>query len=271
MLVDGKGIHQHPAGEQGPSRIPCRPPRVAMPSLAEVAGWLGSLPPPKGFLPEAFRFVRTLWALYPSYSEQWAQVIPAGVPGRTALLRSNPGEPLLGIEDIRFDALPILKLWKRLVSLFKPLDEAGVDPVVSSRSFFASGLDDSDPKVLIGGCLLRPFLYTAARKASRRIDTDGWTGGTCPVCGGAAYHGLIEGDTRQRILACGKCHFMWAFPRIRCPFCHDEEEPRVRIDFCRACNRLLPVTIQEVGSVFPLLMYDHLVANNLQRSIERRG
>ena len=253
-----------------------------MPSLAEVAGRLGSLPPPKGFLPEAFHSLRTLWALYPSSSEQWSQVIPAGVLDRTSPLRPQRGEPLLRIEDVRFDALPILRLWKRLVGLFEPLDEAGLDPVVSSRSFFASGLDDSDTKVLIGGCLLRPFLYRAARKASSLIDTEGWTGGTCPVCGGAAYHGLIESDTRQRILACGKCHFMWSFPRIRCPFCdnadqdllgfyHDEEEPRVRIDFCRACSRLLPVTIQEEGSVFPLLVYDHLVANNLQKSIERRG
>lgn len=253
-----------------------------MPSLAEVAGRLCRQPPPKGISPEGFRFFQELWAHYPSCSEQWTRVIPAAVWDRASPLRSKPGEPLLGIEDIRFDALPILRLWKRLVGLFEPLEEAGMDPVVASRSFFASRLDDPDPKVLIGGCLLRPFLYRAAQKASSLIDTDGWTGGTCPVCGGAAYHGLIQSDTRQRILACGKCHFMWSFPRIRCPFCDnadqellwfylDEEEPRVRIDFCRACRRLLPVTIQEEGTGFPLLVYDHLVANNLQRSIERRG
>jgi hypothetical protein len=240
------------------------------------------MPPPKGISQEAFRFFRALWALYPSCSEPWTQVIPLAALDRTSPLRLQRGEPLLGIEDIRFDAPPILRLWKRLVSLFEPLDEAGMDPAFSSRSFFASGLNDSNPEVLIGGCLLRPFLYRAAQEVSSLLDTDGWTGGSCPVCGGAAYHGLIESDTRQRILACGKCHFTWAFPRIRCPFCdnadgnllgfyQDEEEPRVRIDFCRGCNRLLPVTIQGVGSTFPLLVYDHLVANNLQRNIERRG
>jgi hypothetical protein len=253
-----------------------------MRSLAEVACKLGSLPPPKGFSPEAFRFFQTLWALYPYYAKQWTQVIPAAILERTSPRRAKPGEPLLGIEEIRFDALPILRLWKRLVRLLEPLDEAGIDPAVSSRLFFASGPDDSDSKVLIGGCLLRPFLYMAARKAGSLIDTEGRTGGTCPVCGGNAYHGLIESHTRRRILACGKCHFLYAFPRIRCPFCdnenqdllgfyRDHEEPRVRIDFCRACRRLLPVTIQEEGSEFPLLVYDHLVANHLQRSIERRG
>jgi hypothetical protein len=253
-----------------------------MPSLAEVAGRLGSLPRPKGFSPEAFRFFQALWALYPSYSEQWTQVIAEAALDRTPAPRSKPDEPLLGIEDIRFDALPILRLWKRLASLFESLNEAGMDPVASTRSFFASRLDDPDPKVLIGGCLLRPFLYMAARKALGLIDMEVWTWGTCPVCGGAAYHGLIQSHTRQRILACGKCHFMWPFPRIRCPFCdvkdqdllgfyYDEEEPRVRIDFCRACNRLLPVTIQEEGSESPLLVYDHLGTNSLRITIERRG
>jgi len=260
----------------------CRPPRVTMPSLAEVADRLGSLPTPKGFSPEAFRFFQALWALYPSFSEQWTQVIPEAALDRTSARRPRRGEPLLGIEDIRFDALPIRRLWKRLTTLFEPLGEKGMDPVVSSRSFFASRVDDPDPKVLVGGCLLRPFLYMAARKALGLIDTGGWTWGTCPVCGGTSYHGLIQSHTRQRMLACGKCHFIWPFPRIRCPFCdhtdqdllgfyYDEEQPRLRIDFCRACSRLLPVTIQEEGSECPLLVYDHLVTNSLCISIERRG
>jgi FdhE protein len=253
-----------------------------MPSLAEVAGRLGSLPCPKGTLPEAFQFFQTLWALYPSYSEQWTRVIPGAAPDRASLPRPRPAEPLLGVEDIRFDALPIRRLWERLVTLFEPLDQAGLDPAASGRSFFLSGFDDSDPEVLIGGCLLRPFLYMAARKASSRIDPDGWTSGTCPVCGGAPYHGLIESNHRQRILACGKCHFLWNFQRVRCPFCdnadqgllgfyYDEEDPRIRIDVCRACNRLMPVTIQEEGSASPLLVYDHLAASHLQKTIERRG
>ncbi len=251
-------------------------------SLDEVADRLASLPAPKGFSPEAFGFFQTLWALYPSFAGQWIEVLPAAVPDPTSSLRPEVGEPLLRSEDIRFDALPILQLWEHLVHRFEPLEGAGTDPVHSSRAFFTSRPDDSGPAVLIGGCLLRPFLYMAARKASSVIDLDGWIGGTCPVCGGAAYHGLIENRARKRILACGKCHFMWPFPRIRCPFCNntnqdllgfyrDDEEPRVRIDFCRACDRLLPVTVQEEGAGFPLLVYDHLVANHLQSIVWRRG
>jgi RNA polymerase subunit RPABC4/transcription elongation factor Spt4 len=253
-----------------------------MPSLAQVADRLGSLPSPKGFSPEAFGFFKALWALYPSCSEPWTQVIPVEIRERADPQRPRSGDPLLGIEDIRFDAPPILLLWERMARLMEPLEGARMDPSASSRAFFASGPDAADPEVLIGGCLLRPFLYRAAQEASRLIETDGWTGEICPVCGGSAYHGLIEGDTRKRVLACGKCHFMWSFPRIRCPFCDnsdqallgfycDEEEPRVRIDFCRACNRLLPVTVQEEGSGFPLIVYDHLVANDLLRRIQRRG
>jgi hypothetical protein len=282
MNIEGMMDHQYPSGQEVTHRLQCRKPRVAMPSLVDVADRLAAQPPPRGFSTEAFRFFQTLWALYPSHSDPWTQVIPATLLDRTSQVRSKAGEPLLGIDDIRFDALPILRLWRRLTSLFEPFDETGMDPAASCRSFFVSRLDDADPEVLMGGCLLRPFLYRAAREASSLIDTEFRAGRICPVCGGAAYHGLIESEGRRRMLACGKCHFMWPFPRVRCPFCDntdphllgfylDEEEPRVRIDFCRACNRLLPVTIQEEGSGFPLLVYDHLVANHLQRSMERRG
>ena len=104
--------------------------------------------------------------------------------------------------------------------------------------------------------------------------------GLCPVCGGAAFHGMIEMGANRRILACGKCHFLWTFPRIQCPYCgnreqnllgfyYDEDDSRRRIDFCLRCNRTLATTIQQETDPYPLLMYDHLVTSDLQRTIER--
>lgn len=268
-----------------------------MPSLAEVARRLRSMPPPKSFTLEEYSFFQSLWALYPDYADQWDQVISPRPFGRDASLRLSRAKPLLGIEDIRFEALPILRLWKALTRLFgrqegdgkDPRDDlrsfrwlCGTDPASLTRAFFQSQPDDDDPRLLIGGCLLRPFLYMAAREASGLIHQEEWTEGVCPVCGGAAYHGMIEMGTNKRILACSKCHFPWTFPRIQCPFCgnrdqnllgfhYDEDDARGRIDFCLRCNRTLTTTIQQETDAYPLLVYDHLVMSDLQRTLERRG
>lgn len=272
-------------------------PHVGMPSLAEVARRLSSLPPPKAFTLEEYSFFQSLWALYPDYADQWSQVISTRPFGCDVSSRLSRGKPLLGIEDIRFEALPILRLWKAMTRLFELEDGLGEDPrhdlrsfrslretypASLTRAFFRSQPDDSDPQVLIGGCLLRPFLYMAARKAFGLINQEDWKEGVCPVCGGAPYHGIIEVGTNRRILTCNKCHFLWTFPRIQCPYCgnrdqnllrfhYDEDDSRGRIDSCLRCYRTLATTIQQETEAHPLPVYDHLVTSDLQRTIERRG
>lgn len=270
--------------------------KVGMPSLEEVARRLGSLPLPKAFTLEEYSFFQSLWALYPDYADQWSQVISPRPFGRDVSSRLSRRKPLLGSEDIRFEALPILRLWKALSRLFEQQEEAnkdqwddfrsirllhGTDPASLTRAFFNSRADGYDPRILIGGCLLRPFLYMAARKAFSMIHQEDWKEGVCPFCAGEAYHAMIEMGTNRRILACSKCHFLWTFPRIQCPYCgnrdqnllgfhYDEDDPVGRIDFCLLCNRTLATTIQKEEDAYPLLMYDHLVTSDLQRTIERR-
>lgn len=279
------------------SHIQCNRPKVGMPSLTEVARRLGSLPPPKGFTLEEYSFFQSLWALYPGYEDQWSQVISPRPFGRDVSSRLSRGKPLLGFEDIRFEALPLLRLWKAMNRLFEQWERAGkakgddfssfrlfrdAEPASLTLAFFKSQPDRCDPRVLIGGCLLRPFLYMAARKAFGLINQEDWKEGVCPVCAGAAYHAIIEMGTNRRILTCNKCHFLWIFPRIQCPYCGnrdqnllgfycDEKDPVGRIDFCLLCNRTLATTIQKETDEYPLLVYDHLVRSDLQRTVERGG
>jgi formate dehydrogenase accessory protein FdhE len=101
--------------------------------------------------------------------------------------------------------------------------------------------------------ILRPyveFLRTAGIAPDRERRR-----GHCPFCGGAPWvsarreGSLTEGA--RRTLACSLCGLEWAFERIRCPCCF-EEDPRklpsfgdpahpsvrvVRIDACETCRR----------------------------------
>jgi len=268
-----------------------------MPSLSEVASRLALLPAPEGVAAEEYAFLRAIWSTYPGYAAAWSQVIPATVFRRNISSRLRAGKPVLEAEDIRFDAPPVGWLRNRLVRLLKqtclsaaegrddPISSLlaqGSDGASAARTFFTSPPNDLRPQVLVGAFILRPFLYMAARKACHAIDQADLRNGTCPVCGGPPFHGMIGNPTRQKVLCCGKCHFLWTSARVRCPYCgntdpdsqgfyFEEATPKYRIDYCLACRQILPVTLQEEADKCPLLLYDHLAAMDLRSSIERTG
>lgn len=76
--------------------------------------------------------------------------------------------------------------------------------------------------------------------------------GHCPACGSApiiSYRKeLPETNGGARFLVCGLCGTNWAFNRIRCPSCHEEDPTKlpgfqsdvhknVRIEACETCRR----------------------------------
>lgn len=279
-------------------RIQAPSPRlVRMPSLSEVACRLGLLPPPEGVEAEEYAFLRAIWGIYPGYTAAWTQVIPKQVFQRDVSSRLRTGRPVLEAKDIRFDAPPVEWLRNRLVKLLTqvtlPAKQGENDPISSllsqgsdagpsARTFFTSPPNDLRPQVMVGAFLLRPFLYMAARKASHLIQHVDFCDGTCPVCGGAPFHGMIDSLTRRKVLCCGKCHFLWTVARVRCPYCGNTEpdsqgyyfqeaRPKYRIDYCLACRKILPITLQEEADKSPLLLYDHLATMDLRSSVERRA
>jgi len=58
------------------------------------------------------------------------------------------------------------------------------------------------------------------------------------------------GDQGKRFLHCELCGYEWYYPRLKCPFCKNdqpkklgyfvsEEEEGFRVDFCKKCNRYI--------------------------------
>ena len=98
--------------------------------------------------------------------------------------------------------------------------------------------------------LLRPYVEVLAARA---VAPDrAHAPGRCPFCGGlpwiAARRPLPEADGAQRALGCALCGGEWAFGRLRCPSCAEEDPERlpsfqsdshrgVRIEACEVCHR----------------------------------
>jgi len=110
---------------------------------------------------------------------------------------------------------------------------------------------DLDPKVIqfLGLIALTPSIYALGDAMSSNIDTDGWDYGYCPLCGSHPNMAYFA-KTGKRYLHCELCGEEWAFSRIRCPFCDNqdqetlgyfeaEEEEGFRVYFCRKCMRYL--------------------------------
>lgn len=98
--------------------------------------------------------------------------------------------------------------------------------------------------------MLRPYVEVlrAGNVAPRRVHRHG----RCPFCGGApavgCRRGAAEGEGAARFLVCGLCGLEFAFNRILCPACFEEDphklpsftseiHPFVRLEACETCHR----------------------------------
>lgn len=80
------------------------------------------------------------------------------------------------------------------------------------------------------------------------VDTSLWDGGSCPVCATRPHYGKLELKDGAKILECWLCATSFHFPRIKCPFCGNEDQEKLgyfkrddretiaRVDYCEICN-----------------------------------
>jgi len=140
---------------------------------------------------------------------------------------------------------------------------------------------EANPEVL--SLLLRlavaPSLRVLSKAAAQEVDLSLWRFGHCPVCGSAPALAEISGEEGQRRLHCSLCDTAWSFPRLRCPFCENDEpgtvgyhyaegEEGLRIDLCHKCGqRMRTLDLREIpGPVIPVL--DELIISHLQMAVE---
>ncbi|MBW1706025.1 MAG: formate dehydrogenase accessory protein FdhE [Deltaproteobacteria bacterium] len=190
-------------------------------------------------------------------------------------MKKNEGFPLFSREDLPVDLHASSKLFAKFMehlSNTERKDKDGLKKVLEKSKNDLGWIDsllkavlgkddkvlskagkelDLDPATLsfLAQEALRPSLYALRDATYDKIDTDNWNYGYCPVCGSEPDMAYFT-KTGKRYLHCELCSQEWAYPRIKCPFCQNEEhktlgyfdvegEEGFRVDFCRKCQRYL--------------------------------
>jgi len=186
------------------------------------------------------------------------------------------GKSLLNPEELPLDWEQTKDLYKQLVDqvktrdegrkqaggLLKVLDEDHLDGTPTlMKSVLKSDFKaietaaqelEIDPAVLtlLLRLALRPALVAAAQAVVGRLDLNRWNFGHCPVCGSAPKLADLSGEGGKRTLHCSLCETAWPYPRLRCPFCENdnredlsylkaESEEGLRVDLCNRCGQYL--------------------------------
>jgi FdhE protein len=185
------------------------------------------------------------------------------------------GRSLLNPEELDLDWKKISALYKRLVELvekredgrrqaeglLKVIEEKHNETPVMMKAALASNFEaieasakafniDSPVLALLLRLSLRPSLLIIAQAILEHLDLSLWHHGHCPVCGSAPRLADLSGEGGKRRLHCSLCETAWPYPRLRCPFCENdnreelsylraESEEGLRVDLCGRCDNYL--------------------------------
>jgi FdhE protein len=112
--------------------------------------------------------------------------------------------------------------------------------------------------------LLQPYAEFLASKAGPASDG---SAPLCPFCGSKPLLAVLrtEGDGGKRFLLCSLCSTEWAFRRVLCPNCGEENKDKlpvfaaqefdyVRVDACDTCRTYLKsVDLTKNGNAVPVV------------------
>ncbi len=185
------------------------------------------------------------------------------------------GRSFLNPEELDLDWKKISALYKRLVEfvgkredgrrqaegLLKAIEENHNGTPVLMKAALSSNYEaieasakafsiDSPVLALLLRLSLRPSLLIISQAVLEHFDSSLWNHGHCPVCGSAPRLADLSGEGGKRRLHCSLCETAWPYPRLRCPFCENdnrkelsylraESEEGLRVDLCGRCNNYL--------------------------------
>ena len=125
--------------------------------------------------------------------------------------------------------------------------------------------------LFVGRVLAAPFVAEAAhrrREVVAPVAASPESSGHCPVCGSPPALARLRQDDRRRILCCLLCEEKWAFARVECPFCANDDQGTMGlvtvtgveawwIEVCDKCKRYIKTVdegkLSETEDVLPLV------------------
>lgn len=224
----------------------------------------------------AFRDVAALMA------EETPMMKEAIVDERLQDIKREEGFPLFSREDLPVDLDSAARLLEKFLTTLQSRerpDREGLESALLacerdeawSRNLFSMVLnDDQDALAGIAGDVnlevqklnflaqmaLQPSVQALRDLYAPQIDADAWDHGYCPFCGSPPSISFFD-KTGKRYMHCELCGLEWRFPRLRCPFCSNEDHKNLgyfdvenqegfRVDFCRQCGRYLKAVDKRV-------------------------
>jgi FdhE protein len=125
---------------------------------------------------------------------------------------------------------------------------------------------------------VRPFLVRVVEVVQQRVSTEGWSLGTCPMCGGRPVFGVVA-TSGPRQLVCGRCHGRWGLDTRTCPHCLESGRVQVfsahdgvyQVAACDACRHYVKaIDVKRAGR--PLLLpVDTVATLPLDHAVVARG
>ena len=211
---------------------------------------------------------------------------PTRVPGSDearALLQQ--GKPLLNLDEIEIDSGKLTELAMQIAFAIAEQRRERVRELADIHAWLhrrrdrmrslaiaylrGNGIPDSNSGI-DGGLLvfvvhtaLRPFLRAYADALSRFVDAGAWYRGYCPICGGEPDMAALEKSGGRRRLLCSRCDAEWAYRRLGCPFCGNDDPKDLaffpsddqvyRLAVCERCHRYVKtVDLRETPTERPL-------------------
>ncbi|HEV2386099.1 MAG TPA: formate dehydrogenase accessory protein FdhE [Candidatus Acidoferrales bacterium] len=134
----------------------------------------------------------------------------------------------------------------------------------------AAPLPDGDADALLAWMYLQPYAESLADH-TEPIAAAG-APARCPLCSGEPQVGVLrpEGDGAKRSLVCSLCATEWAYRRLVCPSCGEEDVGKlalyvadqfrhIRVEACDSCRRYIKtVDLTKNGRAVPVV--DELAA-----------
>ena len=222
-------------------------------------------------------------------------------------IKVKEGFPLFSREDLPLDLKAASSLFERLLehltskkrkdkeALEKTLDRVRTDSnwIKSVIAAFLSRDEATivkmaekvnlEPMVLkfLIHMALRPSLNTLKESVIEKIQKDSWNYGYCPLCGSFPDMAYL-GEEGKRFLHCELCGYEWYYPRLKCPFCENdepkklgyfesEEEEGFRVDFCKKCNRYIKTLDMRVIEAPAPLELENLITLHLDMLAHDQG
>lgn len=109
-------------------------------------------------------------------------------------------------------------------------------------------LISAESSVLVFYLTLSTLYENALAQYVDSINLVKWEGGDCALCGEKPHFGRLRKQDGAKILHCWLCGCEWLFPRIKCPYCYQDDQKELgyftlekselcRVQYCKGCNQ----------------------------------